>query len=91
MASGAPFVLTLLRLVAHPPFSLQPGGYLVSLGPLLYHWADAHTYLAGEELSVELSLEEVKAAAEQVGWGWVGGRAGPSLGVGYTWLWDAGW
>jgi carnosine N-methyltransferase len=39
----------------------------VNLGPLLYHWADAHTYLAGEQLSVELSLEEVKAAAVSIG------------------------
>lgn len=46
---------------------LKPGGYLLHLGPLLYHWAEAHTYLAGEELSVELSLEEVKAAALQIG------------------------
>lgn len=48
-----------------PPF--QPSGYFVNLGPLLYHWADAHTYLPGQELSVELSLEEVKAAAARVG------------------------
>ena len=45
----------------------QPGGYLVSLGPLLYHWADARSYLGGEQLSVELSLEEVKAAALALG------------------------
>ena len=49
------------------PPHLQPGGYFVNLGPLLYHWADAHTYLAGEQLSVELSLEEVKAAAASIG------------------------
>ena len=48
------------------PLLMQPGGYFVNLGPLLYHWADAHTYLEGEELSVELSLEEVKAVAAQV-------------------------
>lgn len=54
----------------HPaPPSSQPGGYVVNLGPLLYHWADAHTYLPGEEQqSLELSLDEVKAAAQQV-WG----------------------
>ncbi|KAL4444929.1 hypothetical protein ABPG77_003979 [Micractinium sp. CCAP 211/92] len=46
---------------------LKPGGYFVNLGPLLYHWADAHSYLPGEELSIELSLEEVKAAALQIG------------------------
>ena len=55
--------LTRSRAQSH----LQPGGYFVNLGPLLYHWADAHTYLAGEQLSVELSLEEVKAAAVSIG------------------------
>lgn len=25
--------------------ALAPGGHWVHLGPLLYHWADAHTYL----------------------------------------------
>jgi len=34
---------------------------------LLFHWADAHTYLPEEELSIELSLEEVEAAAKQLG------------------------
>ncbi|KAI7842414.1 hypothetical protein COHA_004053 [Chlorella ohadii] len=57
-------VLEYLEVIWH---ALRPGGYFVNLGPLLYHWADAHTYLEGEELSVELSLEEVKAAAAQVG------------------------
>lgn len=47
--------------------NVQDGGCWVNLGPLLYHWADAHTYLAEEEVSVELSLEEVEAAAKQVG------------------------
>ena len=53
-------VLEYLEVIWH---CLRPGGYFVNLGPLLYHWADA----PGEELSVELSLEEVKAAAAQVG------------------------
>ena len=39
----------------------------INLGPLLYHWADAHTYLPEGELSIELSLEEVEAAAAQMG------------------------
>ena len=56
---------SLTRSCAKP--RLQPGGYFVNLGPLLYRWADAHTYLAGEQLSVELSLEEVKAAAVSIG------------------------
>lgn len=37
----------------------QEGGMWINLGPLLYHWADSHTYLPDEELSIELSLEEV--------------------------------
>ena len=46
---------------------LQHGGCWINLGPLLFHWADAHTYLPEEELSIELSLEEVEAAATQLG------------------------
>lgn len=46
---------------------LQDGGCWINLGPLLFHWADAHTYLPEEELSVEISLEEVEAAAKQLG------------------------
>ena len=46
---------------------LQEGGLWINLGPLLYHWADAHTYLPEGELSIELSLEEVEAAAAQIG------------------------
>ncbi|PRW58988.1 UPF0586 C9orf41 [Chlorella sorokiniana] len=57
-------VLEYLEVIWH---TLRPGCYFVNLGPLLYHWADAHMYLEGEELSVELSLEEVKAAAARVG------------------------
>ena len=75
----------------------QPGGFFVNLGPLLYHWADAHTYLAaaaaaaggggegdppgsgggggggGDGLlaSLELTLEEVLAAAQQVEGGYL--------------------
>ncbi|GAB4823870.1 hypothetical protein N2152v2_010916 [Parachlorella kessleri] len=46
---------------------LQPGGYWVNLGPLLYHWAESHTYLPEAELSIELSLEDVERIAQQVG------------------------
>lgn len=45
----------------------QDGGCWINLGPLLFHWADAHNYLPEEELSIELSLEEVEAAAKQLG------------------------
>lgn len=41
---------------------LVDGGFLVNLGPLMYHWAEQ-----GGEMSVELSLEEVLKAAELVG------------------------
>lgn len=32
----------------------QDGGFWVNLGPLLFHWADAHTYLPEDELSIEV-------------------------------------
>lgn len=35
----------------------------LNLGPLLYHWADAHTYLPSSEVSVELSLEDIERLA----------------------------
>ena len=47
--------------------ALKPGGVWVNCGPLLYHWADAHTYLDSQELSIELPLEDVKAAAQAAG------------------------
>ena len=47
--------------------SLQEGGLWVNLGPLLYHWADAHSYLPGEELSIELSLDTVVRACHAGG------------------------
>mmetsp|Transcript_26947 Transcript_26947/g.66051 ORF Transcript_26947/g.66051 Transcript_26947/m.66051 type:complete len:296 (+) Transcript_26947:767-1654(+) len=46
---------------------LRPGGVWVNFGPLLFHWADAHTYLGGEEMSVEMSLEDVEKVADSVG------------------------
>ena len=38
-------------------------GVWINLGPLLFHWADAHTYLSDGELSIELSLETVERLA----------------------------
>ena len=38
---------------------LRPGGFWINLGPLLYHWVDSATYMPKEELSVELSLDDV--------------------------------
>ena len=46
---------------------MQEGGVWINLGPLLYHWADAHTYLPGEEHSIELSLEDVERIAQRLG------------------------
>ena len=46
---------------------LRPGGRWVNLGPLLYHWADSHTYLPSQELSVELSLQDIKRIALGMG------------------------
>lgn len=57
-------VLHTIDVIAH---TLKPGGVWVNLGPLLYHWADAHTYLDTPELSIELPLEDVKAAAIAAG------------------------
>jgi hypothetical protein len=34
---------------------LKEGGAWINLGPLLFHWSDAHTYLSDGELSVEVS------------------------------------
>jgi carnosine N-methyltransferase len=46
---------------------LRPGALWANCGPLLYHWADAHTYLDAPEQSVELPLEDVIAAALAAG------------------------
>ena len=46
---------------------VQPGGLWVNLGPLLYHWADAHTYLHGDEVSIELCLEDIERLAASCG------------------------
>ena len=42
---------------------LRVGGVWVNLGPLLYHFADAFTADGREEMSVEVSLEDVKRVA----------------------------
>jgi len=46
---------------------LKPGGVWVNFGPLLFHWSDARSYLKEDELSVEMSLEDVEAVAQSVG------------------------
>lgn len=47
--------------------ALKPGGWWVNLGPLQWHWADAHTYLPEDELSIEASLADVQQAAQRMG------------------------
>ncbi|KAH7285708.1 hypothetical protein KP509_33G042200 [Ceratopteris richardii] len=46
---------------------LKPGGVWINLGPLLYHFADAISYSGEEEMSVEISLEDVKRVAAHYG------------------------
>ncbi|KAK9841240.1 hypothetical protein WJX74_002413 [Apatococcus lobatus] len=46
---------------------LKPGGLWINLGPLLYHWADSHMYLPDDELSIEVSLEDVERVAAELG------------------------
>ena len=33
---------------------VQDGGLWINLGPLLYHWADSHLYLTGQDMSIEV-------------------------------------
>lgn len=47
--------------------TLRPGGVWINLGPLLWHWADAHSYLNTPELSIEVPLESVLRCASAVG------------------------
>ena len=57
-------VLDTIDVLSHV---LRPGAVWANCGPLLYHWADAHTYLEQPEQSVELPLEDVVAAAVAAG------------------------
>lgn len=47
--------------------ALRPGGFWINHGPLLWHWADAHTYLNTAELSIEVPLESVLRCAASMG------------------------
>lgn len=45
---------------------IRPGGFLLNVGPLLYHWAQADDDAVGNngaEVSIELSLDDVRTAA----------------------------
>jgi carnosine N-methyltransferase len=41
---------------------LKPGGYWINMGPLMYHYSDVQ-----DEMSIELSLEEVMFAVRAIG------------------------
>ena len=67
----APNVLDYIEAIKH--VLIKDGtGVWVNLGPLLYHWADAASYLPSAELeesgpSVELPLDEVLLAVASAG------------------------
>lgn len=46
---------------------LEPGGIWIHFGPLQWHWADAHTYLSEEEISIEVPLDKVVEIAKNIG------------------------
>lgn len=52
-------VLEYLECIAH---ILKPGGCLINIGPLLYHYSDAR-----EELSIDLAWDEIKMALPHLG------------------------
>jgi len=55
-------VVEYLEVIAR---ALKPGGVWINLGPLLYHFAES--YSQEEEMSLELSLEDVKMVAARFG------------------------
>jgi len=57
-------VLSFLRIIYD---LLEPGGVWINLGPLLWHFENSPTKSAKGEGSIELSLDEVKALARNVG------------------------
>jgi carnosine N-methyltransferase len=58
-------VIEYLQVIAR---CLKPGGVWINFGPLLYHWAEGAGYVGTqEELSVEMSLDDVCLAANHVG------------------------
>lgn len=56
---------------------LKPGGYWVNLGPLQWHWADAHTYLPEcDQLSIEVSMAEIQRLAQKMGFVMIESKSG---------------
>ena len=72
-------VLAYLEVLRH---CLRDGGVWINLGPLLFHWADSHTYLDSDELSIEMCLEDVLAAAQRLGFAFA--RRPELVGARYT-------
>ena len=60
---------------------LVAGGVWVHLGPLQWHWSDAHTYLAGsDEISVEVGFDAVVEMATKIGFVVDGFETGEDVG-----------
>mmetsp|Transcript_23039 Transcript_23039/g.38568 ORF Transcript_23039/g.38568 Transcript_23039/m.38568 type:complete len:401 (+) Transcript_23039:124-1326(+) len=53
-------IVQYLELLSH---ALREGGVWINIGPLLFHWADAHTYLDNQPQSIEVSLETIERIA----------------------------
>ena len=68
-----PCVATVIDVIAHV---LKPGGVWVNGGPLLYHWADAASYLPDAPPSLEPCLTDVLALVRAAGFEIV---AGPTM------------
>jgi len=52
-----------IRYIEAIKHCLKPGGLWINLGPALWHFADAHTYLGEGEMSIELSWQDVERIA----------------------------
>lgn len=46
---------------------LKPNGYLINVGPLLYHWSNGDDSDIRYKISIELSYEEIKMVLEKIG------------------------
>lgn len=46
---------------------LKDGGIWINLGPLMWHWSDSHLYMSSDELSIEVTLEDVIRIAKATG------------------------
>jgi len=46
---------------------LVEGGIWINFGPLLWHWSDSHKYLSTDEMSIEVTLEDVLRLSTEAG------------------------